>query len=211
MRFAPVLLALGLVLAGCLSSPKTPVAPQTTPAPALPPLVVVANDVGAPVNATRLPAVAPPVLPTFIVHDLNVSAEEPTMGVDAKGALYVGSAQITDTPARNIRQPDVMRSMDHGKTWTAMATFPDESPATLDPYLYVDQSTNRLFVDHLYVGCSWLSWSDDQGATWGNDPIACGLPDNDHQTIVAGKPTTGTTVVGSYPNVVYYAYNGNYP
>ena len=40
----------------------------------------------------------------------------------------------------------------------------------------------------LTSACQWLSYSDDKGATWVNNPLACGSPPVDHQTIVAAPP-----------------------
>jgi hypothetical protein len=103
-----------------------------------------------------------------------------------------------------------MRSVDGGASWdetspsVAGVTLP---PNTGDPYLYVDPMTDRVFSIDLYIGCSYLIYSDDRGATWTQSPIACGEPADDHQTLVAGVPPPGLALRGEYPNVVYYCFN----
>jgi hypothetical protein len=50
-----------------------------------------------------------------------------------------------------------------------------------------------------------MSFSDDEGETWTVNPLACGRPVNDHQTLFAGPPSSSLTI--NYPNVVYYCWN----
>ena len=80
-------------------------------------------------------------------------------------------------------------------------------PNTADPYLYVDPTTDRVFSIDLYVGCSYLVYSDDRGATWTSNPVACGEPVDDHQTLVAGRPPPNLALGGEYPNAIYYCFN----
>lgn len=129
----------------------------------------------------------------FAAMSLEHEGAEPTLGVDAEGRIFV----ISDTA--------VLRSSDQGATWEDVSPLLNWPAGSLDPYLHVDVDTGRVFVDHLYLGCSYLLHSDDQGASWVANPAACGRPANDHQTIGTGKPR-GVSTVG-YPNVVYYAYN----
>jgi hypothetical protein len=77
----------------------------------------------------------------------------------------------------------------------------------MDPYLLVDETADgtRIFDNDLTVACSILSFSDDDGATWTTNPIACGEPVNDHQTVFTGKPVSSPTV--GYPKIVYYCFN----
>ena len=185
MRVPLLLLAAGLVLAGC-------VAPGGTETPGgilnlVPDDALAFNGKGEAVRAPDGP------LAQFVTNALGHKGAEPTMGVSSKGTLFV------------ISGADVMRSEDKGATWTKTSPVANV-PASLDPYLHVDVDTGRVFMDHLYVGCSYLAWSDDEGKNWLYDPLACGLPGNDHQTVSTGKPV-GVPTVG-YPNVVYYGYNG---
>jgi hypothetical protein len=50
-----------------------------------------------------------------------------------------------------------------------------------------------------------MSFSDDAGESWITNPLACGRPVNDHQTLFAGPPVSTPTV--GYPNIVYYCWN----
>ena len=179
------LLALGLLLAGCVQ-------PGAVETPAglldLPPGDVLAfNGRGEPVPPPAGP------LARFAITALGHKGAEPTLGVTPKGNVFV------------ISGADVMRSQDKGMTWEVVSP-PANVPRSLDPYLHVDAATGRVFMDHLYVGCSYLAWSDDEGESWLYNPAACGLPVNDHQTLSTGKPAGAPTL--GYPNVVYYGYNG---
>lgn len=131
------------------------------------------------------------------------------MGVDRSGgAFYVATAY---DPSTGVPSSNVMRSLDGGATWedvspsAAGMTLP---PVSQDPYLYVDPRTDRVFSIDLTVACSYLSYSDDRGATWATNPAACGEPVNDHQSLVAGVPPPGLSLRGEYPDVIYYCFNG---
>lgn len=150
------------------------------------------------------PATATPPAPlaTFFVGDVGEQGPEPSIGVDSSGAIYFQAMEKT------------MKSTDGGASWVDMNS-PTSAPTTLDPYLWLDPVTDRIFANQLYVACSYLTFSDDGGETWTPNPAACGTPVNDHQ-----KMTTGPYVPGSpldraavghksiYPNVVYYGVNG---
>lgn len=136
-------------------------------------------------------------------------ALEPTMGVTKQGNAFMVASSF-DTPGGAAARTRIMASYDGNKTWKevtpALAGQPFP-PTTLDPYLYVDQETGRIFSDDLLVGCSLLQWSDDQGKTWSRgNPAACEAPVDDHQTLVTGNPPPGLPTIG-YPNVVYYCVN----
>ena len=132
----------------------------------------------------------------------DTEAIEPTLGIDKKGHIYY-------TAASGATDVDVFKSTDSGKTWTlASPTFPGGAkahPLTLDPYIYVDESTGRIFNIDLTVACSYLSYSDDGGTTWTTNPIACGRPINDHQTLFSGPPAVSPTA--AFEEVVYYCWN----
>jgi hypothetical protein len=120
---------------------------------------------------------------------------EPNIGITRDGTLF------------STVKAGVVRSRDHGRHWTDVT--PTGHVQTLDPFLYVDPTTDRVFKSDLSGTCQLLSWSDDRGETWTPSPAACNL--SDHQSISAGKPITSPTV--GYPNVVYdcsqtLGYNG---
>ena len=180
-----LLLAAVLLLAGCVQPPAA-----ETPAALLDPIpagVSAFNGKGDPV--------APPAGPAarFAITPLGHDGAEPTLGVTPKGNVFVISGTA------------VLRSSDKGQTWEDV-TPTLNVPRSLDPYLHVDAATGRVFVDHLYVGCSYLTWSDDEGESWLANPAACGMPVNDHQTVSTGAPAGAPTL--GYDNVVYYGYNG---
>lgn len=122
-------------------------------------------------------------------------AGEPNIGIAKDGTLYSTVTSKT------------VRSTDNGKTWADIT--PAGHVTTLDPFLYVDKATGRVFKSDLAGTCQLLSYSDDRGATWTSLPAACNL--SDHQSISAGPARSSTTV--GYPNVVYncsqtVGYNG---
>lgn len=189
MRALPWLVPLALLMAGCVAAPD--VSPAAVVDPALP---------GAPLQVAHAAGGAPLPLPegvaTLLASTLEFDAAEPTLGVTSNGYLFY------------VAMEKVIRSADGGATWEVVST-PVSSPTTLDPYIYVDPSNDRVYSDQLYLGCSWLSWSDDFGETWTTNPAACGIPVNDHQKMVAAPNRGPIPVVGlGASNVLYYAYNG---
>ncbi len=136
-------------------------------------------------------------------------AAEPTLGVTPKGNAFITAGDFDGLSPANPRTL-IYTSTDGNKTWhntSPLIAGQPVPPATLDPYLYVDPDTGRIFNDDLTLGCSFLQWSDDEGKTFqtGN-PLACDGPVDDHQTVVTGKPPAGITTTG-YPKVVYYCVN----
>lgn len=184
---APFFAALLLLLAGCVA----PTQPGATTEPAdAGPLTLLA---AAPV-AHRMEGVVSLPGPAASVESrtLDHAGGEPTLGVTSDGSIFLVAFQ------------KVLRSDDGGHTWDVVSTTLS-SPATLDPFLFVDPTTDRVYSDQLYLGCSWLSWTDDKGDSWTTNPVACGIPVNDHQKLTAAKPR-GLPTAG-YPNALYYAYN----
>lgn len=136
-------------------------------------------------------------------------ALEPTLGVTKQGNAFMVAADF-DAAGGLLASTTVMASYDGNRSWRdvtpklAGQTIP---PTTLDPYLYVDKDTGRIFSDDLTLGCSVLQWSDDQGKTWSRgNPAACEAPVDDHQTLVTGKPR-GPLPTNGYPNALYYCVN----
>lgn len=141
-------------------------------------------------------------------------AAEPTVGVTAAGTAFYAAATFDSLPDASPRQTartEILRSRDNGRTWVSVQPeLPvgdsTEPPTTLDPYVFVDTDTGRVFSIDLYAACSHLLFSDDEGATWERNLIACGDFVNDHHTLFAGPPPPGVTTDG-YPNVLYYCFN----
>ncbi|HVE74305.1 MAG TPA: sialidase family protein [Mycobacteriales bacterium] len=111
-------------------------------------------------------------------------AGEPNIAVGRDGAVY------SDVFTK------VVASRDKGKTWKDISPG---HPTSIDPYLYLDTATQRLYKSDLAGTCQLLSWTDNRGESWTTSAAACNQ--SDHQTIFAGKPTLSPTV--GYPRVLY--------
>jgi hypothetical protein len=119
---------------------------------------------------------------------------EPTLGINKQGTIFYN--------ARNTNvDPGVVRSKDGGRTWEAIA--PPSHSVSLDPFLWVDTKTGRVFDSDIEetITCPPVSVSDDQGATW-TDGQVCGHAD--YQKIFGGPPPAGGKQPTGYPNVVYF-------
>ena len=150
--------------------------------------------------------------PPLVLQASYVGREgaEPTIGIDPKGAAYL-PASAFDSPALVAPRTIVYRSFDGGVSWdptndtAGPVTVP---PVTLDPYIFVDEVTGRVFNPELNLAVgSFLQYSDDQGETWTQAPLCCGNPVNDHQTMVFGPPPEGGDQPIGYPNIGYYCFN----
>jgi BNR repeat protein len=205
MRLLAVLAVLALALSGCLQA--NTVNPQSIPSSATSALAPVVHRAGA-----LLPATAEQVLgaaPSAVEKLLGTRGGEPNIGVTSSGAMFVTSGDF------------VMKSTDLGTTWTPSYEFGgihnEATPFTADPVrnsdpmLWVDADTDRIFAPFMFpvLVCSEGVWSDDDGATWFDRPVDCGLPGVDHQKLATGHYVEGSTLpkMGDYPNVVYYCYN----
>jgi hypothetical protein len=80
------------------------------------------------------------------------------------------------------------------------------SITSLDPILFTDHSTNRTFVSQLDGACSLMAYSDDDGDSWAQNPVGCGIGAAvDHQTVGGGPYAPGATGVGlGYPDITYF-------
>jgi hypothetical protein len=131
------------------------------------------------------------------MYRTGFQAGEPTLGVTKDGTLFY---QALDGP------PTVLRSDNGGKRWKDVSpTIGNRKrhPTTLDPFLWVDYATGRVYTYDFFFGCSELSWTDDKGKSWTTTPLNCGL--QDHQNLFAGPPVLSPTV--NYPHVVYSCSN----
>jgi hypothetical protein len=88
-------------------------------------------------------------------------------------------------------------------TWTSVGPLLT-SLVTLDPILFTDHNTNRTFVSQLSADCSLLAFTDDDGASWVQNPIGCGLASGaDHQSVGGGAFAAPLSGAG-YADSVYY-------
>ncbi len=135
-------------------------------------------------------------------------AAEPTVGVLKNGTAFFAAGTF-DGPG-GLARTKIMRSKDGGLKWDSIqpviAGDISEPPQTLDPYVYVDPDGGRVFSIDLYVGSSYLLYSDNEGDTWERNPAASGNFVNDHQTIYSGPPPEGIETNG-YPEILYYCFN----
>ena len=131
------------------------------------------------------------------------------MGVGRDGTAFVAAAEAIDFSGE-LPAVDVMRSTDGGRRWTVVSPKAGDANVhahTGDPYVFVDNhgEGSRVFtVDLQAYVCSLLSFSDDNGETWITNPLGCGRPYSDHQTVFSAPPVSSTTV--AYPNVIYYCF-----
>lgn len=126
---------------------------------------------------------------------LGAKGGEPSIGVNwNSGAVMLLAGTVT------------MNFDTATKAWRSVGA-PLTSVATLDPILFTDTKTGRTFVSQLYDACSLLAYSDDDGASWIQHPLGCGLnAGQDHQSIGGGAYAGGAS--GSlYPHSVYYCSN----
>lgn len=128
-------------------------------------------------------------------------AGEPSIGVNWKtGSVFYQSSLQT------------MRIKFNDSTSPATATWEDVSALTtsltsLDPILYTDSRTGRVFSSQLAGVTSLTAFSDDDGATW-TPSQGAGIPASvDHQTLGGGPFAAPLTRDGSLPiykDAVYY-------
>jgi hypothetical protein len=161
--------------------------------------------------------------PTFKFYNVGRKSAEPTIGVDkrlhkdpttgksVRGIAYYASATF-DGPG-GLADTRVRRSLSEGRTWND-ATPNVDLPITLDPYVYVEEDSQRLFNLDLYVANSFLSFSDDGGKTYQTNPAAAGNDIiNDHQTLFAGPPPAQLPAGvlppsdPKFPEFLYYCFN----
>ncbi|HYO61249.1 MAG TPA: sialidase family protein [Actinomycetota bacterium] len=139
-------------------------------------------------------------------YRIGLPAGEPTIAIAKNGDMFFPSIDVYSTPPNHV---EVAKSSDQGRTWEIvspkLAGAANTHPISLDPYVWADRDTNRIYNIDLTVACSLLSFTDDLGETWTTNPLACGRPVNDHHTLFGGPPATSTTV--GYPNVLYYCWN----
>jgi hypothetical protein len=220
MRLSPALLAVCMasaVLAGCVSGPATDSTATTAPAPGRPPAPVpyVGGKDGA------LPASAyPGQLPVFEERYVaQRGGGEPTVGINKAGTvIFPTIAFDINAVATSLASTRIMVSLDQGATWqdrtpviaqgSGRVPTVRPNPTSLDPYVYADPVTGRLFnIDLNLAPGGFLSYSDDNAQTWVSNPGCCGLPVDDHQTLFSGPATTLVPVSPLYQRILYFCVN----
>ncbi|MGH3715072.1 MAG: hypothetical protein ACRDT4_16650 [Micromonosporaceae bacterium] len=149
-------------------------------------------------------------LPMFRSTDIGHEAAEPTIGVDTTGNAFYAAGAF-DGPA-GLARTEIWRSTDSNASWSEVTPIApvvgEVPPTTLDPYIWVHPGRDRVFSIDLYVGCSYLSYSDNKGQSWNTNPLACGDFVNDHQTLFSGPAPAGLpTLDPAFPEALYYCFN----
>ena len=147
-----------------------------------------------------------------VTTSIGHTSMEPTIAIDNSGEIFMTAGSWSQTPgARTGGATEIVRSSDEARTWTFVTpkiADQNHQRVSLDPYVYVDEldgDNSRVFSIDLTAACSYMSFSDDDGESWVTNPLACGRPVNDHQTLFSGPPVSSPTV--NYPNVLYYCWN----
>ncbi|MEA2477605.1 MAG: hypothetical protein QOC87_1804 [Actinomycetota bacterium] len=136
--------------------------------------------------------------PRALLYRTGFQAGEPMIGVTKDGSIFF---QALDGPPKVIRGT---RSANSSFKWEDVSPSlggRQRHPESLDPYLFVDQRTDRVFTLDFLFGCSELSFTDDLAKSWTTSPLQCG--EQDHQTLFAGPPPKSSTAPVGYPDVVY--------
>lgn len=124
-----------------------------------------------------------PPASTYAVFRSDLEGGEPTLApLDAARALVVAGTKV------------LRLEPDGGYT---DVTPPVEATLdqTLDPFLYADQATGRVYFSQLSQ-CLRMWWTDDGGATWLGNPEVCAGPEQHHQKITVGDgPLPGVRAV----------------
>lgn len=132
---------------------------------------------------------------------------EPMVGVDRDGtAFFNARIQIGVVAGKALNEQSMFRSGDAGRTWSDISGGPSQHWSSVDPYLYVDPDTGRVFWLDMVHGGATLSTSDDKGMTWSTNHIQA-LGENDHPTMTTAYPPRGSGLVPTdprFPKVVYY-------
>jgi hypothetical protein len=158
-------------------------------------------------------------IPQFQFVDTGFQAAKPTLGVDKTGTAFYAAA--TFDGINGSAHTTVIRSKDSGLTWQSVQPTiadTDTHPETLDPYVYLEPDSGRVFDIDLFgenqlVGLplgAELSFSTDQGARWTTSALSIpGL--NDHQTLFAGPTPVGNPALvpldPTFPKVLYFCVN----
>jgi hypothetical protein len=208
------LLCLAL-LAGCSDSDgsddpvPTPPTPAETFAPIATPVVHGRDGKLLPLSAY------PGELPVFAEKYMgDYGAGEPTVAISRDGTAIYPTIEFDLPPGVGaLATSAVLRTRDNGSTWKEVTPMiagqVSAQPTSLDPYVYADPVTGRLFnIDLNLANGGFLSWSDDGAESWMHNPACCGIPVDDHQTLFSGPATTLEANPALYPGrIVYFCIN----
>jgi hypothetical protein len=144
-------------------------------------------------------------------------AAEPTIGVDRDGDAFYAAATF-DSPGGAAARTLIMRSTDNNLTWVpkspSIANTISDPPANLDPYVFVDPETDRVYSGDLAgVGIQFM-WTDSKGEPTMTEPTGWtrGNPTQvdlavDHQTFFTANPPAPLVPGPLYENYLYFCTN----
>jgi hypothetical protein len=208
LPLATIPLAAALAATGAVAKPK----PDGVTGPGCDPArPAVAHHAGGAVLA-RQPRVAPTPCATFV----GPTTDSAAMGVTRSGTVLYGPIEQQDpnpvpAPAKIVMSTIVVRSTDLGATWERLvpttAAAPTSTHGGLTDWLSVDPETSRVWYATPAAPCgATISWSDDEGETWGYTPNA-GCPAQGANALIEGPAPAGGAQPIGYPHVVYYCAN----
>ncbi len=193
------LLLVAVAFSGCAAPAEAPTVPDAPAAPEpFPAGAAIIHDETTRFNASNVPV--------GIAYATGFGSFEPTIGVTSDGALYMSNSDGAIATGHS----SIIRSRDQAVTWEDITPKlgPSSTPPTsFDPYVHVDQDTDRIYnLDMEGLNCNYIQWSDDGGETFTGHPLGCGAPPVlDHPTLFTGAPRVLTTV--GYENIVYMCVN----
>lgn len=205
-----LLLTVG-AFAGCVDSddPVDPMGDAPSVAETYAPIVtpVVHRSEGRVLNLSAYPGEIPQFLQRYMG---DYGAGEPTVAINRDGVAIYPTIEFDLPPGVGaLATSAVLRTRDNGMSWKEVTpTFAgavSAAPTSLDPYVYADPVTGRLFnIDLNLANGGFLSWSDDGAQSWTNNPDCCGIPVDDHQTLFSGPATTLQANPLLYPGRILY-------
>jgi hypothetical protein len=165
-------------------------------------VTVAAGSAAAPAGAVKRPragataAVAASFNNYPAPGGLGTDAGEPSIGADWATGNTMYQAGLQTLRVDFSTSPPSWRDVSSTIT----------STTSLDPILFTDSATNRTLVSQLSAGCSLMAYSDDDGASWFQNPIGCGIASGaDHQTVGGGPfPAGAVGPLTGYKDAVYY-------
>ncbi len=203
MRILWILLLIAPALAGCTTGSDAP-EPPTTTNPTMLADGVSFQAIGEVTNAS-----AEALLATAegTYYSIGQRTFEPTIGATSTGGVFMSAFRGLGAGT------DIRRTMDNGQTWeTVTPTLPTGTkavPNSNDPFMYVDQLTDRIYDFDMCVTLSGfcVSFSDDDGETWTTISVATGASGAlDHQSLAAAPPM-GEAITLGYDNVLTFCVN----
>lgn len=197
------------------------------------PIVVALLSTGAllvPVDDPATPPGASALSVVGVMRHLEGPAYEPTIGITPAGNIFFAGGVPQNDPAFP-GESWIHGSYDNGATWVhTTSAIAANDIEVYDPFLTVDRDTGRIFRLMMHAqsvggnGCLQLITSDDEGATWREDPDLCVSPPfHDHESLATGKPrgalvpraldepagssASSRSRAAGYPNLVHLCLN----